>query len=69
MPIYEFDCHSCGHSFDKLVRSMSAVSEVTCPDCQSGEVKKRLSLFSSRATGGTTISSAAPAASCAPGGL
>ena len=69
MPIYEFDCPSCGTSFDKLVRSASAVSEVACPSCDSQHVKKKLSLFSSRVAGGTRSSASSAAASCAPGGL
>lgn len=69
MPIYEFDCNNCGGSFDKLVRSMSAVTTVTCPSCDSGQVKKKLSLFSSKMASGGTRTSASSAASCAPGGL
>jgi putative FmdB family regulatory protein len=69
MPIYEFDCHGCGQDFDKLVRSMNAVSDVTCPACDSHDVKKKLSVFSSRMSGGTRSSAASAAASCAPGGL
>lgn len=69
MPIYEFDCHDCGESFDKLVRSASRVSEVTCPSCASPEVKKKLSLFSSKVSGGTRSSAAGAPANCAPGGL
>ena len=69
MPIYEFDCHECGDTFDKLVRSASRISEVTCPTCDSHEVKKRLSLFSSRVSGGTRSSAASASAACAPGGL
>ena len=68
MPIYEFDCHDCGESFDKLVR-MNGVSEVTCPSCTSHDVKKKLSLFSSQVNGGTRGSVSSAPASCAPGGL
>ena len=68
MPIYEYDCQSCGDSFDKLVRSTATVTKVTCPACSSGEVKKRLSLFSSKTAGGITAS-AGSAANCAPGGV
>ncbi|MGW8319661.1 MAG: FmdB family zinc ribbon protein [Candidatus Promineifilaceae bacterium] len=67
MPIFEFDCKNCGETFDKLVRSSSAISDVTCPSCSSPQVKKRLSLFSSR--GSASSSAASSAASCAPGGL
>ena len=69
MPIYEYDCKQCGGSFDKLVRSASAATTVTCPSCDSGEVKKRLSLFSSKMAGGSIGAAASSAASCAPGGV
>ena len=73
MPIYEYDCKNCGGNFDKLVRSASAATTVTCPTCDSGEVKKRLSVFSSKLAGGSTgaygSSTASSAANCAPGGL
>jgi putative FmdB family regulatory protein len=68
MPIYEFDCHGCGESFDKLVR-LNRESEVTCPSCESEHVKKKLSLFSSKVSGGTRSSVASAPANCAPGGL
>ena len=69
MPIYEFDCQGCGESFDKLVRSISRVPEITCPSCDSDQVKKKLSLFSSQVSGGTRSSFASAPANCAPGGL
>jgi putative FmdB family regulatory protein len=68
MPIYEFDCQGCGGSFDKLVRSISAIGEVTCPSCSSPEVKKKLSMFASRVIGQSSSATASDA-SCAPGGL
>ena len=68
MPIYEFDCKECGSSFDKLVRSAAAIGEVTCPGCDSPDIKKKLSLFSSRGNV-KQFAPAASSASCAPGGL
>lgn len=69
MPIYEFDCQSCGNEFDKLVRTMSAVSTVTCPSCESSHIKKKMSLFSSRVGNHSSASATNAAASCSPGGL
>lgn len=69
MPIYEFDCYSCGNEFDKLVRSASAVSTVTCPSCESSNIKKKMSLFSSRNGSLLSTSATSSAASCSPGGL
>ncbi|MCK4692642.1 MAG: zinc ribbon domain-containing protein [Anaerolineales bacterium] len=47
MPIYEFRCHECGHSFEELVRNNSTISEVVCPNCGSKSILKQVSLFSS----------------------
>ena len=52
MPIFEFDCQDCGQSFEELVRSVFAIPEVTCPECGSSEIKKKVSAFSSRLAGG-----------------
>ncbi len=67
MPIFEFLCLNCGSSFDRLLRSSYAISDIQCPSCESQEIKKKLSVFSSKVSGGTQISTAA--ANCAPGGL
>ena len=67
MPIYEYDCKNCGDSFDKLVRNTATATQVTCPACSSDEVKKRLSLFSSKMAG-SVRAPAGSAANCAPGG-
>ncbi len=51
MPIYEFDCASCGRSFDKLVRSMAGTAEVVCPACGSANTHKKISLFAAPSGG------------------
>ncbi|HEY79562.1 MAG TPA: zinc ribbon domain-containing protein [Anaerolineae bacterium] len=33
MPIYEYQCHDCGHVFSKLWRSLSAAQEAAPPPC------------------------------------
>jgi len=50
MPIYEFSCRRCHHSFEELVRSAGEV--VACPECASPEVQRELSVFSSPGSGG-----------------
>lgn len=42
MPIFEYKCASCGLEFEKLVFGNSAVA---CPNCTSGEVVKKFSVF------------------------
>jgi putative FmdB family regulatory protein len=34
MPIHEYNCHNCGHSFEVLVTGKAA-PEVQCPACAS----------------------------------
>lgn len=41
MPIYDFQCQRCGHAFEALVRSSSAVP--TCSACASTEVGRQVS--------------------------
>jgi putative FmdB family regulatory protein len=47
MPIYEFECVDCKHTFEKLFLSMVKEQTIHCPDCQSAEVRKKISLFAS----------------------
>ena len=42
MPIYEYKCESCEHTFEKLVLG-SKDQDIRCPNCSSPEVKKLLS--------------------------
>lgn len=41
MPIFDYDCRACGHTFEALVRGGVTPA---CPSCQSADVEKRLSL-------------------------
>lgn len=43
MPIYEYQCASCGKEFEILVRNSSAVPQ--CPACSGTELRKKLSAF------------------------
>ncbi len=43
MPIYEYECASCGREFETLVRSSSPPP--ACPDCHGTELRKLLSTF------------------------
>jgi putative FmdB family regulatory protein len=42
MPLYDFECRSCGREFEALVR---AGDEPQCPDCQSRDLERLLSTF------------------------
>ena len=45
MPIYEYHCLACGEEFEKLVLGRAAVA---CPDCESPEVARKMSVFGLR---------------------
>lgn len=62
MPIYEYRCEGCDESFEVFVRSSLQQATPTCPKCGSEKVKKALSLFGVRGTGGRNTAGA----SCAP---
>ena len=40
MPLYDYQCQTCGHHFETLVR---AGSTPVCPQCNSGSLEKQLS--------------------------
>jgi putative FmdB family regulatory protein len=48
MPIYEYQCRRCQHHFEQIV--LSSREKVSCPQCASRAVEKRLSVFSSPAS-------------------
>lgn len=43
MPIYEYDCTDCGHTFEELV--LSGSEQVKCPKCGKTKVKRKMSVF------------------------
>ncbi len=70
MPIFEFVCAECGKSFETLVLNTSKVGEVTCPDCHSRNVTKKISTFAARLAGGSALSFGSSAgASCSTGSV
>ena len=69
MPLFEFVCTTCEKDFEELVRSSSAIDEVTCPVCGSTQVKKKISKFASKVIGSSSFSfNSSSSASCNTGG-
>ncbi len=50
MPIYEYRCQDCQKKFEAIVLSKNDASEIICPKCGSGNVKKEISASSYRLT-------------------
>lgn len=65
MPIFEYTCEACGKEFERYLSSRTAV--VICPACESRQVAKRLSTFSTQTTSGFS-GSMGSGCGCAPSG-
>jgi putative FmdB family regulatory protein len=50
MPIYEFECSSCGHRFDRL-QKLSDTDPSICPACDAPHLQRRVSAPSFRLAG------------------
>jgi putative FmdB family regulatory protein len=50
MPIYDFQCTSCGHK-DELMRKISEASTIVCPKCSKETFSKMLSAPSFQLSG------------------
>jgi putative FmdB family regulatory protein len=51
MPLYEYRCDPCDHTFETLVRSASDVAR--CPRCGNVELAKQFSVPAAAQTGGS----------------
>jgi len=50
MPIYEFECPTCGHRFDRL-QKLSDPDPSDCPDCGRAGVRRRVTAPAFRLAG------------------
>lgn len=60
MPIYEFRCKHCGHTFEYLCLRSDDKDHVVCPSCGRDGAETLLSTFSSKGS--------MPSVSCSPSG-
>ncbi len=67
MPIYEFECRSCGEKFEKLCSMNVDVDAVECPACQSKGAERLLSTFYSSVASSEPAPCGASGGSCATG--
>jgi putative FmdB family regulatory protein len=51
MPIYEYQCNSCGHEHEAL-QKLGAEPLLVCPACNASELKKKISAAGFRLKGG-----------------
>ncbi len=65
MPIYEYECESCGERFETLVSRARAKQSVPCQACGGGDTRRVMSGFSGRAgSEGDTRTVGSPCAAC-----
>lgn len=50
MPMYEYRCRACGHTFDRLRPASDADAPVAC-DCGSDDTARLMSMIARRPTG------------------
>ncbi len=63
MPLYEYECKSCDHVVEVLVRN--ATEAVECPDCGSSKLDRVLSVTAAPAMkGGSSLPMASSGESC-----
>lgn len=49
MPTYDYLCRECGHEFTRIMSFKEyEAAKVTCPQCNSQEVKQQMTLFISK---------------------
>jgi len=56
MPLFDFICRSCGREFEALVMGSS---KPKCPECQSEDLQKQMSVFAHRSSGDSSSSGGA----------
>jgi putative FmdB family regulatory protein len=56
MPIYEYRCADCSHTFEKRRPMSMADAEIACPQCESTHTRRGISRFAafSKGNGGTS---------------
>jgi putative FmdB family regulatory protein len=62
--MYEYKCLACGTTFEELVRSHSAASQVACPQCGQRRVARQMSTFAAHAAPEKRSVPGNPCASC-----
>jgi len=65
VPISEFHCEECDHSFEELESNATAIDSLLCHACGSPSIRKKVSLVASQVRGSS--SDPATGQSCATG--
>jgi putative FmdB family regulatory protein len=57
MPLFEYQCRSCQHRFELLVREST---DLACPACHGTELEKQLSVFAVSTPGSRQVTAMGP---------
>jgi putative FmdB family regulatory protein len=66
MPIYEFSCQDCNARFEQLILTQEGLPFVICPKCESRNVEKMMSPFSTSSSDKEPGASGMRDAGCGP---
>ena len=55
MPIYQYDCGGCGKRVDIFFRSVSKAENPVCPECESVELSRVMSMFARARSSGQRL--------------
>lgn len=67
MPIYEYSCLDCHHQFETIRPMRDADAPLPCPQCNSEQVKRGISVFCAVSNGQVVAGSSSSCGSCAGG--
>ena len=65
MPLFEYQCKTCGHRFEALVLGSR---QPQCPRCESLDLEKQFSTFGCGSSSGSMGGGGSRGPACAPGG-
>ena len=67
MPLYEYSCRDCGHSFEVLQSMGERGDDLRCPACGAVGAERRLSTFAGHTSNAGSAARSAPG--CGAGGF
>lgn len=57
MPIFEYRCRKCSHTFEKYSSGEQSAGDLSCPKCGGSDSEKVFSVFSSQCSSASSVSS------------
>lgn len=67
MPMYEFECRSCGHDFEALRPMGDTGRTLRCPKCDAQSPAKKLSVFAAGSSSDRAPAPCGASGGCGPG--